>query len=998
MSAEPTLKAPHETQRLAALRAYQILDTPPEPAFDDLARLTAQICGTPIAVISFVDAERVWLKARVGIEVAELPRHQSLCSLAIEQKHLFLVPDLAADPQYAQHPLVTAPEGFRFFAAMPLVTPHGWVIGGLCVTDRVPRHLQPEQLAALQVLGGQVVTQLELRRNLRRLEESIQDHLAAEAALRETEEKYRGIFENVGEGIFQTTPEGVYLSANPMLARIYGYDSPEELTACVSDISHQLYVDPHRRSEFVRLIQERGEISDFESQVYRKDGRVIWISENARVVKDEGGNPLFYEGLVADITDRKQAEQALKDSEVLYHSLVEALPQNIFRKDTQGRFTFVNRLFCETIGRPPEAILGHNDFDFFPAELARKYQEDDRRVLESGQLFDTVERHVRPDGESLYVHVIKAPLRDATGQVIGVQGIFWDETARQRMEEALAHERDLLRALLDNVPDAIYFKDSQSRFLRCSGALAEKFGVAHPEDLVGKTDFDFFSEEHARAAFADEQHILQTGQPILGITEKETWPGGSVTWVLTSKLPFRDRTGRILGTLGVSKDITDLITAEQALAKARDAALESTRLKSEFLANMSHEIRTPMNAIIGMSGLLLDSELTLEQRDFAETVRRSADALLEIINEILDFSKIEAGRMRLECIPFDLREAVETTAELLAERAHAKGIELLVSFDETTPHHLRGDPGRLRQVLTNLIGNAIKFTQHGEVELSVAPAEQTESHVTVRFEVRDTGIGIRPEDQGRVFQAFAQADGSTTRKYGGTGLGLAISRQIVELMEGHLTVRSVPGSGSTFAFSARFESQPSATVAAEPQRGSLAGLRVLVVDENATNRRILGHQLGAWKMSVAEAAGGVEAVATLKNATRAGHPYDLALLDMQMPELDGLMVAEIIKSDPALDHTRLVLLTSLGNRLDAELMRSTGIAAYLIKPTKQSRLFDTLATVMAAPRPEPPTPQAVAADLAAAPPPHTPARPLRVLVAEDNTINQRLALRQLERL
>ncbi len=976
---------------MAALREYQILDTPPEPAFDDLARLAAWICGTSMGFISFVDAERVWLKATLGLDLREMPRQISLCAEAIDVCDLVYSEDLAAHPRLARHPFVTAGLKIRCFASMPLVTPEGLAIGALCVLDPQPKQLRPEQLDALGVLSRQVVTQLELRRNLRRHEQS-------EAALRQAEEKYRGIFENVTEGIFQTTPDGHYVAANPMLARIYGYMTAQELVAAVQDIEHQLYVKPERRIEFIRLMQQQGMVSRFESQVYRKDGTVIWISENARSVCDVSGRLLYFEGTVEDITERKRAEEALRDSELLYHSLVEYLPQNIFRKDTEGRFTFVNRLFCQTLGRKEEEILGRTDFDFFPRDLAEKYHSDDQEVMATHRIVDTDEAHIRPSGEQLWVHVLKTPLFDAANNVIGIQGIFWDVTERRRMEVALAHERDLLRALMDNVPDSIYFKDAQSRFLSCSRALAAKVGVEDPALLLGKTDFDIYAPEHAKAAFEDEQHIIRTGQPVVGITEKETLPDGRVGWVLTSKMPLRNEKGEIIGTFGVSKDITVLIRAERDLAKARDEALVSARAKAEFLANMSHEIRTPMNAVIGMCGLLLETKLTAEQREFAETVRRSAEALLCIINDILDFSKGEAGRMRIETLDFDLSEAVEGAVELLAESAQAKGLELLCWIQEDMPRHLRGDAGRLRQILTNLIGNAIKFTERGEVLVKVTPASETPERILVRFEVVDTGIGIGTEGQARIFEAFSQADGSTTRKYGGTGLGLAISKQLTELMSGEIGVTSEPGAGAVFWFTANLEKRPApASVAA---RDSLAGLRVLVVDDNATNRRILRHQLANWKMRPQETPGGREALAVLREAAGEGAPFDLAILDMQMPEMDGLMLANEIKSDPNIASTRLVLFTSLCGRLHADGALAPGLSACLSKPARQSRLFDTLATVMGAGgndggAPADTHPPGSAAE--ASFPVRDPGS-LRVLVAEDNVVNQRLALKQLRRL
>ena len=980
------MKAPlpsDELQRLEVLRQYDILDSAPEAALDDLTLLAAQICQTPIALISLVDEKRQWFKSRVGLAATETPRELAFCAHTILNKtQIMEVSDTQTDPRFADNLLVINDPKIRYYAGAPLVTQDGHALGTLCVIDRQPRRLSSEQVEALRVLGRHAVTHLELHRRTRELGHEMEERRRSEETVLESQRFLQSTLNALSAHIAILDEAGVIISVNEgwnKFARDNGHTK-----GCLSLGANYLDVCDRSRGKDAEdgAMVARGirAVTAGETQEFKLEypchsaTQQRWFIVRVTRFSLESASRI----VVAheNITRRKLAEEEIRNKAAWQKAVMDGAGHAIITTTPDGIIQTFNPAAEQMLGYTAAELVGISTPATFhdPVQVAARAKEFSKELGEEIQPgFDvfiaktkrglTNEHewsYVRKDGSRFPVQLSVNALRDAEGETTGYMGLAQDISERvdaqrraQVSETIVALQTRLLEQTqsaarvggweLDCISQALYWTEETYR-------IHDTDAAKYTPSL--ETAIQFYAPESIPIISEAVKAGLATGTPwdlelrMITTTGRRIW-----TRAIGKAVRENGCTQRLYGSF---QDITERKQAEADVLAAKAAAEAANRAKSEFLATMSHEIRTPMNGVLGFTDLLLDTHLDEEQRTFTTTIKNSGEALLTLINDILDFSKIEAGKLTLEPLPFDLPETMEQVLALLSSGAKEKAIQLRMEYPADVPRRIVADPTRVRQIALNLVGNALKFTQQGSVTVRVVKM-RSGGQCFLRMEVIDTGIGIAKEKQSQLFQKFTQADSSTTRRFGGTGLGLAISRRLSELMGGEIGLESEPGHGSTFWFSLPLVEAPGPGQAnvhqptpSDFKASSIAdaiepvSLRILVAEDNPINQLVMMKLLKKFGCEVKIAPDGREAVQLFQSNT-----YDLILMDCQMPEMDGFEATGEIRRleqihPSASSPIPIIALTASAMQEDLDRCIRSGMDAYLTKPLRAQLLKETL--------------------------------------------------------
>ncbi len=896
-----------------------------------------------------------------GLEIGrdEYPRYFE----ALHADRAIDVEDASNDPRVRDlWDFYFQPLGIRAALAIPIRL-GGAVMGVLCHEHaETPRSWSIEEQNFASYLAYMVSLTMEARDRARAQEER---------------QKFVALVENSQDFIGMSDLDGRVIYLNAAGRKLVGLDNLQQVQATeVFD-----YLSPQTweqyRKQAVPALRRRGYWEGETQLLHLSTGMPVEMQTSIFLVKHpQTDEPMCFATVQRDITERKQAEAALRESENRYRSVVDNLKEAIFQRDPRGYFTFLNPAWQDLTGFALGESIGKHFLQFV-------YPDDRADCLESFQSLmagetDYVREEIRYStkaGDFRWLEVQKRLNFNENGDFVGTSGTLSDIHDRKLMEQALEQERQQLRQIITHAPVAMAMLDTEMHYLAHSRRWLEDHRLGEAS-VVGQLHSDVLP--HLSEAIEASYDRALHGEIITRPEEVFQLPDGSRLYFRWTVQPWYAPDRSVGGIIIVTQAIDELV-------RAREAALDASQMKSQFVANMSHEIRTPLNGAIGMTELLLKTDLTSQQQDFLEVIQTSNQTLLTLINDILDFSRLEAGEMPLERREFDLNACLEEVADLLLTQAQCKGLGLFTLVGDEVPTRFEGDAYRLRQVLMNLAGNAIKFTEAGEVTIAVSMDDKVNGSVC--FEVRDTGLGISPEEQQKLFRAFSQLDTSTTRNYGGTGLGLAIAKQLVHLMGGEIGVRSTPGEGSTFWFVLPLQPVEPATTDASVT-STLAGLRLLAIDASPTSREVVCRYAQSWGMQCDEAVSSSEAIARLQHAAEAGQPYHVALVDLQNPQLERDLFDRAMFRSPDLAQTQWLLMVSIHQHSDARDWIAQGASGYVLKPIKASRLYDAIAQTTLGISPS--------ENVSSSPASKVQPNPTSILVVEDTPINQKVLLNQLE--
>lgn len=958
----------NESQRIQALRDYQILDTAAEKEFDELVQLAAQICEVPISLVSLIDTDRQWFKAKVGLEADETHRDLAFCAHAIHSDDMLVVEDATDDERFSGNPLVKTDPKIRFYAGKPLINPEGYRLGTLCAIDLVPRKLTKEQQFALEILSKQVVKLLEIRLKNIRHKETIKQ-------LQKTSNELQSFLDDSSDLIQSVDDSGNYLYVNQAWCNALGYSREEALQLNIFDVIHPS-LHAHCQQQFSQLISHTQESMIIDVIFKSKNGEDIVVEGNVNALMKEN-RKILTRGIFRDVTAKKLSEKELKRTRELLEQTnrvalvggweVDLLNQQVYWTEMTRRIHEVDDTFVPEL----EKGIAFYKEGYSRDTISRVFSE----AVEQGKSYDVELQIVTHSGKVKWVRAMGIP-EFVEGKCTRVYGTFQD-IDQQKEDEA--HLR-LLESVVTNIKDAIVITEAEPfdqpgpKIIYVNEAFSRMTGYSR-EELIGQNPRMLQGEETDRQELDKVRKALENWQPFEAdlINYKKN---GEKFWVNMSVVPLANKEGWFTHWIAIERDISLQKDSEQKLIAAKAQAETASLAKSEFLANMSHEIRTPLNSVIGFTDLLVKTPLDDSQRNYMQSVHHSANVLLELINDILDFSKIEAGKLELAEEKTDLWELVNQVTEVIKHKVDTEKIELLAHVDPRLPRYAYLDPTRIRQILINLLGNATKFTESGEIELSVMfkSTPDKSGQAEVMFSVRDTGIGIRPEKQKEIFKAFSQEDGSTTRKFGGTGLGLTISNQLLKLMGDQLGLESEPGKGSRFFFTLSLECEEG-----DPRQEEKMDTfkKVLVVDDHPRNLEIIRQMLAIRQIDCATASNGIEALEYIKNEPG----FDLMIVDYHMPYLNGVQVVEQVRKNLRYNSLPIMLLHS--SEEDAMINKACqefNIQKSISKPITTHKLFGTMASLQAPAREWQPEDIEETSD-----------EKVTILVADDNHMNRMVA-------